>query len=72
MNKIKNIIIYIIILMFVSGNFLIADESTVNSGASNINYKVMFITLIIWIALSIYIYHLHKKVKNLEKKINEK
>lgn len=34
--------------------------------------RVMLITLITWIALSIYIYVLSRKVKNLEKKLDEK
>jgi len=34
--------------------------------------RVMLITLITWFALSIYIYVLSRKVKNLEKKLDEK
>ena len=33
-------------------------------------FKVMIISMIIWIGLSVYIYYLNRKIKKLEKKLD--
>lgn len=67
------IFIFTVFIMLLSANFLTADDSVINSGEDNIViFKVMLIVLMIWIALSIYIFYLNKKVKRLEKKLDEK
>ncbi|MCX7833696.1 MAG: CcmD family protein [Ignavibacteria bacterium] len=35
-------------------------------------YSVLIIAIIVWLGIFLYIYRLHKRIKNLEKKFNNK
>jgi CcmD family protein len=64
---------FTVFIMLFSVNILTADDSAIQSSENNaVIFKVMLIVLTIWIALSIYIFYLYRKVKRLEKKLDEK
>jgi CcmD family protein len=53
-------------------NSAIADQTKPVSNCDNaVLYKVMAVTLIIWIGISAYLIFLHVKIAALEKKTNE-
>jgi CcmD family protein len=68
--KIKYIFYIILFLIF---NYLSASENNINTD-KDISALVLaaVISLLIWLAVAFYIFYLNKKVKSLEKKIDEK
>lgn len=67
------IIIFTVVVIFLLKDFLAADSGTINSADNSaVIFKVMLIVLLTWVALSLYLFYLNRKVKGLEKKLNEK
>ena len=68
-NRIMNKPVAAVLLLLVINTALRAQDNGGNTQNDNSLYIVMAITLLTWIALSLYIFILNKKVKSLEKKL---
>ncbi|MBN2040562.1 MAG: CcmD family protein [Spirochaetes bacterium] len=67
----RNKFILTILLSFLFSTFIYAQENISVSQSDNRIYVVMLIALLTWIAVSVYIYSLNRKVKSLEKTLRD-